>query len=247
MTEPAPSKRPLHQRLIALALLLFFAWHGFATIAWVSGDERLMSIGPVKAYMNPSFRQAWSVFAPNPDDYNLKLQVRAELTNGTVTDWYDVTNRDIADNIQGVPVLSRMYQSNFMLANHTLNDLNQVTAAEREILRGTGQTSTDAQLRARLNAAGAKPDVGNLQRALNENASLSILASEIALARWGNGNTANIARVQFRVIVVDVAQAPWTASRPDPLYTSWEPGWRAPVWHEGMNSAEFVQRYGVKR
>lgn len=245
MTNSAPTvRRPWYQRLVAAVLLLFFIWHGFATIAWVSGDERLISIGPVKAYMNPSFRQAWSVFAPNPDDYNLKIQVRAELTNGSITPWYDLTDRDIADNIQGVPVLSRMYQSNFMLANHTLNDLNQVTPTERDILRASASTSTDAQLRARLVAAGANPNAGYVQRTLNENKSLTILASEVALARWGQKSESNIAKVQFRVLVVDVPQAPWTTSRPEPLFSPWEPGWRVPIWHPGMNETEIARRYG---
>ena len=230
-----------------LVFLAFFAWHGYATVAWLSGSPTLMRVGPVEQYIDPIFRQNWSVFAPNPEDFNTMVQVRAELATGEQTEWFDITQQDLEDSIKGVPVLSRMYQSNFMLALHTLNDTNQITDEEREIVLGTDALVSEDEIVSQLEAVAGAADNGHLERVLNENASLTMIASQVALARWGDGDASNIAAVQYQILVVDTPRAPWLGSGPEAYLFDWQPGWREPVWHEGINPEEFADRYGPER
>ena len=245
--ETVKPRRPLWQRITVLAFLAFFAWHGYATVAWLSGSPALMRLGPVEQYIDPIFRQNWSVFAPNPEDFNTMVQVRAELANGEETEWFDITQQDLEDSIQGVPMLSRMYQSNFMLALHTLNDVNQITDEERETVLGDGQVLSEDEIQAQLKELGATVDEGFVERVLNENESLTTIASEVARARWGDGNAENIARVQYQILVVETERAPWIGDGPEAYLFDWQPGWREPIWHPGINSEEFVDRYGPER
>ena len=240
-------RRPLWQRIVVLVFLVFFAWHGYATVAWLSGSSALMRLGPVEQYMDPVFRQNWSVFAPNPEDFNTMVQVRAELADGAETEWFDITQQDLEDSIQGVPILSRMYQSNFMLALHTLNDVNQITDEERETVLGVDETVRSDELAAELESLGSTVDDGYLERVLNENASLTTIASEVARARWGGGDAANIAQVQYQILVVETPRAPWLGDGPEAYLFDWQPGWREPIWHEGINPEEFADRYGPDR
>lgn len=242
--EPRP-RHPVHRRIVVAVVLIFFAWHGWATVAWLSGSATLMRIGPVEAYVNPIFRQHWSVFAPNPEDFNTRMQVRAELAGGEVTEWFDVTAQDARDSIQGVPILSRMYQSNFTLSLITLNDVNQVTDEERGIIVGDGEVLAHEQLGDRLEAAGSTIG-GRLERLLNDNWALTVIASEIARARWAGGEAADVVAVQSRILVERTPRAPWLASDGPAQYLfDWEPGWREPIWHEGIDPTDIEQRYGA--
>lgn len=250
-THPAHAeqerRRPVWQRAIVLVFVVFFAWHGFATVAWLSGSSTLMRVGPVERYMDPLFRQNWSVFAPNPEDFNTHVFVRAEMADGDVTDWYSVTHQDLEDSVQGVPILSRMYQSNFMLALHTLNDINQVSDDERRIVLSEDELQSAETLEAALTSAGFDPGEGFLERTLNESASLTMIASEVAKARWAGGEADEIERVQFRIDVVETPRAPWLGTGPEQYLFDYAPGWREPIWHEGIDPADFEERYGPDR
>jgi hypothetical protein len=54
----------------------------------------------IDAYVLPEFEQNWKLFAPNPLQQNIAVQVRAEVRDGDGaarrTDWIDLTAQDIA-------------------------------------------------------------------------------------------------------------------------------------------------------
>ncbi|WP_023587646.1 DUF5819 family protein [Streptomyces thermolilacinus] len=67
----------------------------------------------VDAWVMPEFEQNWKLFAPNPLQQNIAVQVRAEVTrDGTrrVTPWIDLTAEDAAA-IRGNPFPSHVQQN----------------------------------------------------------------------------------------------------------------------------------------
>ncbi|MGV9311003.1 DUF5819 family protein [Streptomyces sp. NPDC003691] len=69
----------------------------------------------IDSWVYPEFEQNWKLFAPNPLQQNIRIQVKAELTTGDggkkTTEWIDLTAGDIAE-IRGN-----------LLPGHTLQNL----------------------------------------------------------------------------------------------------------------------------
>ncbi|WMX46129.1 DUF5819 family protein [Streptomyces roseicoloratus] len=82
----------------------------------------------VDDWVYPEFEQNWKLFAPNPLQQNIAVQVRAELSRPdgtrTTTGWTDLTGQDIAQ-IRGNPMPSHTEQNelrrawDFFLNTHT--------------------------------------------------------------------------------------------------------------------------------
>jgi hypothetical protein len=91
--------------VIALAvgvLTTFAAWHLAAAFLFVAPDNTLSREQDhrISGYINPEFEQNWKLFAPNPLQNNVRVEVRAEIRqadgSAEVSDWVDLTAQDLA-------------------------------------------------------------------------------------------------------------------------------------------------------
>src|SRR5690606_28890351 len=91
--------------LVALCVVLaLVAFHAFMTAVYDTPDARIRNdVLPgraAKAYIEPLFLQGYQLFAPNPQDSNRSLLVRAwvEQPDGTLvtTEWVDATAAELA-------------------------------------------------------------------------------------------------------------------------------------------------------
>lgn len=97
--DPKKSNRKLGIKIITLFLVLAASWHAYASFLWVSPYNSLRDTVPggqqtLQAYMIPMFGQSWSVFAPEPINGNYDFEVRAKLSDGTVTDWFSMVDAE---------------------------------------------------------------------------------------------------------------------------------------------------------
>ncbi|MFE7954009.1 DUF5819 family protein [Streptomyces sp. NPDC057413] len=121
----------------------------------------------VDEWIYPEFEQNWKLFAPNPLQQNIAVEVRAEIrtAGGEVrtTDWYGLSAQDGRD-IQGNPLPSHTQQNelrrawDFFTASHT--------ADNRPVgLRGTlAETYLRRIAVLRLDRAGLTGDGGTVER-----------------------------------------------------------------------------------
>lgn len=121
----------------------------------------------VDEWIYPEFEQNWKLFAPNPLQQNIAVEVRAEIrtAGGEVrtTDWYGLSAQDGRD-IQGNPLPSHTQQNelrrawDFLTASHT--------ADNRPVgLRGTlAETYLRRIAVLRLDRAGLAGDGGTVER-----------------------------------------------------------------------------------
>jgi hypothetical protein len=92
----------LRSRLIialTLGVLSVYAlWHMALVFLFVSPPNTLSEeYGEgVREYIYPEFEQTWKLFAPNPLQRNIGVEVRAEV-GGETTDWISLTAMDIED------------------------------------------------------------------------------------------------------------------------------------------------------
>ncbi|AKG44176.1 DUF5819 family protein [Streptomyces xiamenensis] len=98
-------------------LAVFAAWHAFAAFLFVAPSNTITKDhGPaIRGYIYPEFEQNWKLFAPNPLQRNVAVEVRAELTDpadGSIetTDWMDLTAIDVA-HIRHQPLPSHTAQN----------------------------------------------------------------------------------------------------------------------------------------
>ncbi|MGP3969629.1 DUF5819 family protein [Streptomyces sp. 6N223] len=91
---------PLRSRLIialALGVLSVYAlWHMALVFLFVAPANTLSEeYGEgMREYIYPEFEQTWKLFAPNPLQRNIAIEVRAEA-GGKTTDWISLTAMDI--------------------------------------------------------------------------------------------------------------------------------------------------------
>lgn len=98
-------------------LAVFAAWHALAAFLFVAPSNTIMKDhGPaIRGYIYPEFEQNWKLFAPNPLQRNVAVEVRAEITDPAdgsteTTEWLDLTAIDIA-NIRHHPLPSHTAQN----------------------------------------------------------------------------------------------------------------------------------------
>jgi hypothetical protein len=121
---PAPADAPRRWSGRALLLLATAAAALIAATAWHLGTV-FLSIAPsntasqryqaqINAHVYPEFEQNWQLFAPNPLQDNIALQVQLQTASPTGTrgqsGWIGLTSQDVA-HIRGNPVPSHVDQN----------------------------------------------------------------------------------------------------------------------------------------
>lgn len=95
---------PLARLVIAVSVgttAVFTAWHLVAVFLYVSPANVLSNEygETIRGYIYPEFEQNWKLFAPNPLQRNIAVEVRAEVRqdDGTrqTTDWIDLTAQEV--------------------------------------------------------------------------------------------------------------------------------------------------------
>lgn len=140
----------------------------------------------INDYVYPEYEQNWKLFAPNPLQQNIAVQVRAEIRAGTggdvrATGWTDLTARD-----------GRDIRHNLLPSHTQQNELRRAW----ETFLG----SHDAQNR----ATGLR---GELSERYLRRIALDRLDAEWT-ARGGS-----VDRVQFRAVTTPVEPPPWSAEK----------------------------------
>jgi hypothetical protein len=239
-------KRPIVVRVVGAVLALVLLWHGLATVIYLSGSTQLASIvgrGTVSSYMNPLFKQYWSVFAPDPIAADTELLIRAKV-DGKDTNWFNISQADVDRSILHHPVPSRLYLTNFQLTSHYQvsagllpEELQQVPSRSY-----TGPNWQDA-MRSDLSGAAQGAGADAVEQFLKDELALTSMISSVALARWGNDVTA----VQARIRTIPVT--PY-AERNNANYqvnvAEYEPGWRQVVHVPGMDLSAIADMYGTE-
>ncbi|NJP64771.1 DUF5819 family protein [Streptomyces spiramenti] len=142
---PAPTALPrLHRAVLVSATgaaALAVALHMGATFLHVAPENVLrQEHGPaIRGYLNPEFRQAWNLFAPELPTTDVTLHARATVRDATgevtTTPWTDVSAPDLAELSSG-PLPSR--------GRHQLRKLwNDIRALGAEDGRVTGHRADD--------------------------------------------------------------------------------------------------------
>ncbi|WP_431841739.1 DUF5819 family protein [Calidifontibacter indicus] len=229
MNEPSDRQPPAEPaaaiggraRKLAAVLCAFVAFHLLMTFVYVVQQVPVPSTvrSAISSYMEPVFKQSWSVFAPDPVSYNTYFSVRAKKADGSTTEWFDVSRCDIDAAIKHHPVPNRRYLTTFQLMRHYHGWVQDLPDAAQQVAAkdATGDwTAVDKQ----LVAAGATEYVAD---SYIKSAKATVgLASQIARSRWGE-----VSAVQIEV--KDVHTKPY-ADRNNPDVKE-----KVDVWHSGFN------------
>ncbi|AKU15387.1 DUF5819 family protein [Luteipulveratus mongoliensis] len=121
----------MRRQRIAGVLLALIAAHLAATALYVARPLPLPAParGVLTAYMEPVFKQTWSVFAPDPVSVNTSLLVRGRTADGRVTPWFDVSACDVDSAIRHHSVPNRRYLTTFQLVKHYRGSYADLPAA----------------------------------------------------------------------------------------------------------------------
>lgn len=240
---------PVAARVLAVAVVLVLAWHFLATYTWNASPNatRATITQPVlSAYMIPMFGQSWSVFAPNPGSVNQSLDVRAIVTKdgkNSTTQWYSLTERSAAQDVQLHPIPARTYLNDFILANRYYDSFLAIDEKARdragdEYLGANWPTKLQKDLLAGLDQS-TSPVVNAY---IEYERTVLGLASEVALARWGSG----VSKVQVRVLkqpVVPFSQRNDNVTTKTSFFID---GWREPVRVPGLNRSVFKAMFTAR-
>ncbi|MBL1066077.1 DUF5819 family protein [Streptomyces sp. 7-21] len=96
-------------------LAVYTAWHLLMVFLFVAPDNTLSEDHEetMNDYIYPEFEQSWQLFAPNPLQRNVTVEVRAEIREDggvSTTDWISLTAMDI-ENIEHHPFPSHTAQN----------------------------------------------------------------------------------------------------------------------------------------
>jgi len=233
---------PVAARIMAVVVLLVLAWHFLATYTWnASPNATRKAIGDsaLTAYMIPMFGQSWSVFAPNPGSVNQSLDVRAVVSKDgkeTTTGWYSLTHRAATQDIQLHPIPSRMYLNDFILANRYYDSALAIESSARDTA-GASYLGKDWPSTLQHTMLGAlkvetSPAVSTF---MDYERTVVGLASEVALARWGD----HVTRVEVRVLKKPVVPFAQRNDKVTPETSYFVDGWRAVTPVPGTDTAVF--------
>ncbi|TWP39058.1 DUF5819 family protein [Leekyejoonella antrihumi] len=219
-TTVSQGERPSRQRLVAQLVMLLVALHLGATVVYLARPASLPA--PVRAgidrYMEPVFKQAWGVFAPDPVSYSTWLRVRAE-TAGGVTSWFDVSACDIHSAVLHHLVPDRRYLTTFQLVKHYRGTLGQLPSSARAIAADDADGTSWHGMQRHLVAAGASHT--GAADFVESDRSMMGLVSQIAAGRWGDSR-----RVQ--IMIEDTHFVPYPARRSNQAserVNRWTSGW----------------------
>jgi hypothetical protein len=248
---PTPPARPRSDRRhpivarVALGLVVVvLVGHLGATLLWSSASNPVRAaVGEenLRGYMVPFFQQSWSVFAPDPVSSDISLDVRAmPAGETTATDWFTVTDRDIANGVTHHLVPSRTYLTNFSLAR---GYFRAYEALGDDAGPAVGQTLTDGDWRRELAAdlvATSDAADGAVRSYVGYEDALNRIASSVAIAQWGE-----VDDVQVRVRITPVTpfeQRAEPAANPEFRFVTG--GWRSPLPDSTLDQGAIDVLYG---
>lgn len=239
--------RSIWVRLIAGLCVIATGWHIFATFLWIGPSNGLRDAVPAKAlsgYMLPLFGQSWSVFAPEPINGNVTLEVRAYVGDegsGHVTDWVNASaaELDMAHHNLFPPraaILGLEQGSKYKSA------FDKLTDAEKKIVAAGYFVGDDwlDRLETGLKAAGPNNTAAqkkNLESFLSQEKQTVAYATEVAKAMWGSGAQ----RVQVRASRQNITPFKDRLNpdaKPQPIRVV-DSGWRGTFSFPGQNSGHF--------
>ncbi|SKA96329.1 hypothetical protein SAMN06295879_2201 [Agreia bicolorata] len=216
------------KRGISSLLIVFLAWHVFASFLWIAPPTPLRDLVPgnvLQSYMIPWFGQSWSVFAPEPINGDNEILIRARLGSGSdpvSTEWINATDIEyqLAYHNLFPPKAATMgmhQAADFRSAWAKLN-AQQQTAVSRDIPEGTELTDLLAG------------DGGNLSDAalsyVDQEKRTNAYATEVAYAVWGDRVVSVQYLVQRQPIIPFQNRNDPDAAKPTPI--SFSTGWRDP-------------------
>lgn len=229
-------------RRLVQVLVTFVVFHMAMVLAYVLP----VPIGPghavVARYVEPVFKQRWSVFAPDPVSTNTYLSVRARTASGRQTPWFGVTRCDVGAAIRHHPVPNRRYLTTFLLTNHYRAGLEAMPANARTVATvdasgGNWPTTMQHAVIAR----GATPQ--DASTFIKNERAMTNLVSQIARSRWGD-----VRSIQFEIKRVEVAPPAERDSSAAPKTQAWRsgevPAWSAPPSAQGAVDAVYAPAGG---
>ncbi|GAA0958178.1 DUF5819 family protein [Frigoribacterium faeni] len=243
-TAPVRGPRRTASRVALALAVLVLAGHLGATLLWSSaGNPVRTAVGEqtLRGYMLPFFQQSWSVFAPEPVSSDISLDVRAHRAGSTdATEWFTVTDRDIANGVTHHLIPSRAYLTNFSLARGWFQSYDALgdgagAAVGRSQIGGDWRQALNDDVQASSTAS--EPTVAayvDYEDALNR------IASSVAVAQWGE-----VDDVQVRVRITPVTPFEQRADPvADPEFRFVTSGWRSPLPASTMDQGAIDVLYG---
>jgi len=216
------------RQVVSGLLIIFLAWHVFASFLWIAPPTPLREVVPgtlLQSYMIPWFGQSWSVFAPEPINGDNEILIRAELRpagESSVTAWINATDIEyqLAYHNLVPPKAATMGMHQAADFRNVWTKLNAEQQAS--VTRDLGQ---DADLKAVLtDEDGRLTEAARAYIAQEERT--RAYATEVAYAVWGSRVTAVQYLVQRHPIVPFQSRNDSTIERPDAI--QYVTGWRAP-------------------
>jgi Family of unknown function (DUF5819) len=222
-----------------LALVLSF--HFAATALWVSPAAPLYhALAPVlNPYMQPFFRQGWSIFAPNPIQGDSTLLLRARWTDRSTgglrtSGWVDVTRREWSGILHN-PLHPRSDLDTYGLYQILNEDRDNLTDNQASICERDYSHSGWDQLRADLSAQrGADRDW--LESYVRHERVAAAFATQYAYAWWGP----DVEAVQIRLMYTPVPGFEGRAGDAQPK-SGFTYGWRPTVVFDGQSQRYFAE------
>jgi len=238
------SRRPVAPRIALGLVVVLLVGHLGATLLWSSAANPVRAaVGEetLRGYMLPFFQQSWSVFAPDPVSSDISLDVRAVPTGeSAATEWFTITDRDIANGVTHHLVPSRTYLTNFSLAR---GYFRAYQALGDEAGPAVGQTLTDGDWRQELVddlAATSSAGDGAVRSYVDYEDALNRIASAVATAQWGE-----VDDVQVRVRITPVTPFEQRADpAPNPEFRFVTGGWRSPLPDSTLDQGAIDVLYG---
>ena len=180
-------------RTFAKIAIAFAAFHIGMTLLYLVSAP----VGPLRplvvGYMEPVFKQSWYVFAPDPVSRNAYLEVRAKKTDGTVTDWFNISSCDVNSAVLHHPIPNRRYLTTFQLVRHfEIQRDNLPKPAQDALTRDRSGSNWTTQIAEELRAD--KTPEKNIKTFSANAMSTHNFVSSVARARWGE-----VTDVQMRI------------------------------------------------
>jgi hypothetical protein len=241
--DAVPGNEYVLVRGAAAVLALVLSFHFVATALWVSpAVPAYGALAPVlNPYMQPFFRQGWSLFAPNPWDGDYTLLVRARWAGRPAgqlrtSDWVDVTTREW-NGISHNPFHPRSDQYTEGLSQILSDDRDDLTDNQASIVQRDYSRAGWDRLLADLSAQkGADP--GWLKSYVRHERVAAAYATQYAYALWGPDIEAVQIRLKFTP-VPGFADRASKAAQPESSFTYY--GWRPTVVFAGQSQKYFAE------
>jgi hypothetical protein len=235
------------RRLVLAIVVLFTAWHVFASFLWIAPPSGLRQAVPgslLQQYMIPMFGQSWSVFAPEPINGDFRLQVRAVVPDeaggeAEATDWVDATAAELSMLTHNLTPPRAAIQST-EIASQLFNAFNKLSTEQQDVVAlgyyEGGAADWSGRLEEALLATG---EDGPARTYLEAEQLVTAYSTQVAHAMWGE----DVQQVQFivsrqNVIPFESRHDP-NAERPavQPAPT----GWRGPIVRDGQSQEAFAE------